>query len=80
MLPSGEVHIPTRPSAFPQGDFFSKKHLVLAYPHLIRLDSRYIFGLSATTIRTFLAKNTGAFCAYPHERRWLELVSTIRTS
>jgi hypothetical protein len=59
--------------------FFNQK--VLAYLHLIRLHSRYNFGLSATIIRTFLAINTAAFGAYPHEHRWLELVSsTIRTS
>jgi hypothetical protein len=52
-----------RPYAFPQGDLNKKK--VLAYPHLIRLDSRYNFGLSATTICAFLAINAGAFGAYP---------------
>jgi hypothetical protein len=58
----------------PAGRIFFKKYLVTAYPQLIRLDSRFNFGLSATTIRTLLAINTGAFGAYPQARRWLELV------
>jgi hypothetical protein len=73
------LYIPYGLSAFPQ-EIFSRKYLVLAYPHFTRLDSGYNFGLSATTIRLFLAINTGAFGAYPHIRRWKNLVSNIRTS
>jgi hypothetical protein len=51
----------------PAGSLLFKKKEVLAYPHLIRLDSRFDFGLSANTIRTSFAINTAAFGAYPHD-------------